>query len=256
MFEDIAFNLLSVHKITRKSFCAYNRNRNFHAISIRLKGEAEFVYQNKTKFAQDGDIAYFPANLDYTIKAGNEELIIIHLDVYNYHSEDIEIFHPSDTTVYSEIFENIYQNWISRINGYKHQCSALLCTMFSMMENNKYNDVLTAKSVPPNLKKSFEYLQKNFTDHDLTVEFLSNLADVSSVYYRRVFNKFFGKTPLKYINEMRINYACELLKSELYSVSEVSEKSGFFDNKYFSTVFKKNIGISPSKYKQGFYLLP
>lgn len=250
MFNDIAFTIHSVHKIIRSNNFSVNKNRNFHALSIRLNGSAEFVYQNKTKVANKGSIAYFPANLDYTIKSDYEELIIIHFDVHNYMSDNIEVFEPTHMEVYFDLFESIYQNWNNRYKGYKHQCSALLYTLFSMMENNQYNDVIFTNSIPSSLKKSFEYMNKHFTDPDLSVESLANLAGVSNVYFRRIFCKFYGKTPLKYINEMRINYACELLKSRLYTISETSERSGFFDNKYFSTVFKKIMGISPSTYKQ------
>jgi AraC-like DNA-binding protein len=57
-----------------------------------------------------------------------------------------------------------------------------------------------------------------------------------------------GKSPIDYLTEYRINEACKLLRSGSLSIAEVAVSVGFFDQFYFSRVFKKSQGMPPSKY--------
>ena len=63
---------------------------------------------------------------------------------------------------------------------------------------------------------------------------------------KKIFEKEFGISPLKYINNLRLHYALELLKSGYYSVASVSLMAGFNDPNYFSSFIKKMTGYSPS----------
>ena len=55
---------------------------------------------------------------------------------------------------------------------------------------------------------------------------------------------------MDYVINLRINRAKELLNSDLYSVSQVAEMSGFFDDTYFSRYFKKRVGKTPNSIKR------
>ena len=59
----------------------------------------------------------------------------------------------------------------------------------------------------------------------------------------------YGVSPKRYIIQLKINYACDLLKSGDYSVKETAEMSGFEDLYFFSRQFKEYMGMSPAKYK-------
>ena len=64
----------------------------------------------------------------------------------------------------------------------------------------------------------------------------------------QLFKKFYGVTPIKYINQLKLKRAKELLYSGMYSVSEAAYHSGFSDLSHFCRFFKKNIGVLPSEY--------
>ena len=72
---------------------------------------------------------------------------------------------------------------------------------------------------------------------------------MSDTYFRKLFYKVFNTTPLSYINSLRIERAKALLSELNSTVDQVAQKSGFSDAKYFSTVFKKFVGVPPSKYR-------
>ena len=60
----------------------------------------------------------------------------------------------------------------------------------------------------------------------------------------------FQLSPIKYITKKRISYACDLLVSNKYSVSDIASMTGYSDVYYFSRVFKENTGMSPLEYKK------
>jgi two-component system response regulator YesN len=78
---------------------------------------------------------------------------------------------------------------------------------------------------------------------------LAALSGVSDTYFRRLFLETYGERPLDYLNRLRIGYARELLISGYYSTTEVALRSGFSDPKYFSTVFKRITGETPTEFK-------
>ena len=80
----------------------------------------------------------------------------------------------------------------------------------------------------------------------MTIDILADLCGISNTYFRKIFEKEFGISPLKYINNLRLHHALELLKSGYYSVASVSLMAGFNDPNYFSSFIKKMTGYSPS----------
>ena len=72
---------------------------------------------------------------------------------------------------------------------------------------------------------------------------------MSESYFRQMFKKYMGSSPLKYRENVRVSWAKKYLKSNLFSVSEIAEKLGYCDIYHFSKVFKVYVGISPSQYR-------
>lgn len=67
-------------------------------------------------------------------------------------------------------------------------------------------------------------------------------------YFSELFKKTFKMSPVRFVTKLRIDYAKELLVTNRYSVSEIVETCGFSNAYYFSNVFKKQTGFSPSQH--------
>ena len=67
----------------------------------------------------------------------------------------------------------------------------------------------------------------------------------------RIFKRAYGVTPYAYLLEKKLDLAGQLLRDTNLSVREIAEKLSFADEYYFSNVFKKKTGVSPSVYRRG-----
>ncbi|MDZ5473580.1 AraC family transcriptional regulator [Bacillus sp. 31A1R] len=95
------------------------------------------------------------------------------------------------------------------------------------------------------IKKSVAYMERHF-DEGIYVGQLSEIAGMTPSSYSRAFKKMTGQTPSEYLTLLRINHAKDLLNS--LSLKEVANTVGFQDEFYFSRVFKKKEGVSPTIY--------
>lgn len=91
------------------------------------------------------------------------------------------------------------------------------------------------------------YMYDNHAQN-ISIKDCADRCNLSPDRFAHVFKETMGKTPLEYINEIRISKAKEYLSTLNYPISEISEMVGFPNQNYFSRIFKKYTGISPSKY--------
>jgi len=83
---------------------------------------------------------------------------------------------------------------------------------------------------------------------NLTLESVAKEAGISKCYFSREFKKHIGLPFVSYINKLRCKKAAELLLTGNYSVRQISLMCGFSADCYFSNIFKKQFGITPSEY--------
>lgn len=98
-----------------------------------------------------------------------------------------------------------------------------------------------------------EYLKVHFSE-DIKVEDLSKHFNFNGTYLARVFKKYTGDSPMKYLIDLRINDAIRLIRErEDLDIKLISEMVGYTDPRYFSRIFKARIGTSPSEYRNTVY---
>lgn len=100
-------------------------------------------------------------------------------------------------------------------------------------------------------EKVHSYIIENISE-ELSVEELAAMVYLSQNQLARVFKKKYGKTVIEFIMEYRMNLAEELLKDTRFTVTEVSAKIGYPNYAYFTKLFKKHSGYTPSAYRNRF----
>lgn len=100
------------------------------------------------------------------------------------------------------------------------------------------------------VEKMQDYIRRNYCDMNLSVELIADMAGYTSSYFTRIFKEISGLYVNDFIRQVRINKAKELLNMPDSKVSDVPSAVGFTNLSHFSTVFRKDVGLTPSAYRE------
>ena len=93
-----------------------------------------------------------------------------------------------------------------------------------------------------------DYIDKNYKK-DISAKDVASILGYSDVYFSKVFKQLFDDNFINYLTGLRINRAKVLLKDVSFNIKEVGKSVGYADSNYFTKVFKRSIGMSPSEYR-------
>lgn len=99
---------------------------------------------------------------------------------------------------------------------------------------------------------NLDEIQGLMMDHietDLNLETLANCARLSKYHFANKYKQLTGYPPIKHFIHMKMEHACYLLDNTLDSISRIAGRLGYDDPLYFSRIFKKTVGTSPSSYR-------
>lgn len=91
------------------------------------------------------------------------------------------------------------------------------------------------------------YIEAHYRE-SMTIEQLARMAEISPKYYVSLFKKTYGKTAIDYLTEVRVNMAKQLMLQTDVRLKDVAFQVGYNDEFYFSRMFKKEVGVSPTVY--------
>lgn len=212
-------------------------------------GKATVHFNGKTLYDEENTIRFLPKgeNKEYTVDFQEcGECIDIFFDTDCPISEEAFTIKCANSTQIGKLFKKLFAVWVSKNNGYYFECIALLYQIFSELQKSNY---ITLKQYQL-IKPALAYIEKNFLDSKISIPCLAEACGISESYLKKLFLKNFGVSPVTYIIQMRINHACDLLRSERYSVTDVSQMCGYDNVYYFSRQFKAYMGTSPSVFVQ------
>ncbi len=110
------------------------------------------------------------------------------------------------------------------------------------------HDVYVPKQHYLKIKPAIEYIHEHFLDEEVSVGKLSAQCGIRESYFQRLFKEKYGMSPKKHVIQLKINHACELLRLERYTVSQIAEMCNFADIYFFSRQFKEYMGITPTQF--------
>ena len=96
-----------------------------------------------------------------------------------------------------------------------------------------------------------QYIDVHFTEHEISLQSVADSVHMSSCYFSILFKQESGESFISYLTGLRIEKAKQLLRYTDQKSYEIALAVGYENATYFSTLFKKNTGLSPKEYRQG-----
>lgn len=171
---------------------------------------------------------------------------------------DFSIFPPACRYMGSEgfemnyIFQSMMQEFIEKRHGYidvlKGYLTIILAKLARLVKEAESGEDYIDIKKRNYLKKAVQYLHDNYKE-DISLHSLASFLSVSSSYIGKIFRELKGISPINYLNKYRVEQSCKLLLETSYPVYRIACESGFKDVKFYYTLFKRLIGISPGEFR-------
>ncbi len=101
----------------------------------------------------------------------------------------------------------------------------------------------------PIIIKACTILNDNLS-RDISLEEISRRVEISPFYFSKLFKEETGENFIEYVTMARVQKAKDLLRDHSRSIKEISADSGYADPNYFSKLFKKIVGLTPTEYRE------
>ncbi len=243
--EFAAFEIIDVFKLNQKNIKAITHGRPFNALSFRYNADTHILTKNKDYHLKDNTVVFVPANFEYVRETVIDQLIVVHFKIFNAEFSDFEYFSTPAQNSISSMFSQLFNLWQEKNVDYKYKCSALFCKILAECHVQNFKQPIA----PSKIQRSIDYLIKNY-QKNISIKQIAEQSFISEVYFRKLFKKEFKISPQKYINNLKLENAIDLMQTDYYSLKEISSMIGFSDYKYFLIQFKKFTGLSPTEYKK------
>ncbi|MGI6653425.1 MAG: helix-turn-helix domain-containing protein [Christensenellales bacterium] len=232
----------------------YTITRLHHGIIYVLSGQAEYhMKSGNNLILKTGDVLYVPTGTAYVTQCLGEDSFV-HMTVNFDLVKDGRLFptptkcHFHTSTRIEQVLSTLIRHWTVRHPFYRERCLGLLYEIIYLLLRETSS---TSKQLLKKLQPAQSYLDEHFCEN-FPLELLPNLCGLSATYFRRLFRNVFHETPGEYRTRLRIAKASDMLLSGLYSVEHAGYLCGFSDPAYFSRMFRKTMGQSPTQFLKSY----
>lgn len=149
------------------------------------------------------------------------------------------------------VFENIMNELRDKKAGFELASASLLSYLLALLSRRIERGSGIKVDKRGEIYESIKYIHDNYTK-ELYVTELAEFAHLSADRYTTLFKSITDTTPLQYIIKFRLQKACDLMKNTHLNIQQISSLVGFDDQLYFSRMFKKVYGATPSEYMTRF----
>lgn len=219
------------------------RNRQASAVLFSPNGVSVYRSEKKECVADGHHAVFLPQGASYTIECIKGDICsMVNFECVNGY-EDLEEFPLKDMRTVETSFEAARHR--SSYGVPYHQFS-FVYELFDFLAKEFFE---RGTEVPSCMKKAVRFMEAQADDSELSNEKVAAEIRMSTVYFRKMFKKYYGVPPMKYLADFRLDRAKELLSETDCSVLEISEKVGYSSLYSFSRAFKNSVGVSPQKFR-------
>lgn len=226
---------------------SYSTHLRYQELIFHFSGQNTVYFGDAVLYDRPNTIRYLPRG-----EAGRYEV------VREEAGECIDVYFETDRPVSAEafsmeaerpekvatLFKQLFATWVSKKEGYYFEAMSLLYRIFAELQRKSSAPAAHKQKLAPALER----IRNDFLKKPLSVEELAADCRMGSSYFQKLFKESYGVSPKKYIIWLKLNYACDLLQLNRYSVTQIAEMCCFSDVYFFSRQFKEYMGVSPTQY--------
>lgn len=234
-----------------------------HEFGFIRGGNGYFTIENKRYPIKEGVLFYICPNVLHTMEIDVEKpgcFLSVHFSYahvsYNEDGWDVkngsELFpiHSvqalKDFYHIEDLFKKLADGWNTKLPGYEFITRTLLQELLiAIYQNNNKQNHNYATSLK--VERIIQYLHQNI-NNKVSLDELSEVVQLAPTYLSRAFKKTTGYSVIEFFNKIKIDKSKELMLENDKKVKEVAQALGFTDEFYFSRLFKRIEGISPSEF--------
>lgn len=261
---DLHLKVIYVYKRETTPEWKFNdKNIKFHNLIYVYGGSGSFGCNGEVRTVKSGDLVFLPYGCDRWMKTDSNNLLRLYtvnfkaalpkeengkwtIEAADFLFEFVRTIEDEAARKRFEVlFERLCLLYMTGQAVRKIKQRAALAEILELAELCRKNQSVSYNSRNI-VNKSVEFMTEHYYEKQ-TLERLAKEAGLSASHYSAVFKKVTGKSPIEYLIHLRIFRAKQLL-ADGFSVTATAEAVGFSDIYYFSNMFKKIEGVSPTKY--------
>ncbi|MDF2722513.1 MAG: AraC family transcriptional regulator [Paenibacillus sp.] len=223
-------------------------HRSHYGLTFALRGELSYTLNRKEHISSGAHLLLLPKGQTYFLHCTEDGLFpVINFDIANTQScAQILAFQAPERLAMYDLYRELEA--FSKSDDLRNRFHRL-SLMYQLLSHAVIPDE-NRHSSPRRilLQPAIDFLENHYDDPQLSNNTLSKKSCISEAYFRKLFKEEYGISPKQYIQQIRINRAKELLKSDYLNVTAVAEMVGYSSVYNFSKAFKIQTGQAPSEF--------
>ena len=249
MFENVSkLEIISVWQGISTKASTY-KDRFCHCFVYKLSGKSRYTTESQVLTLEEGNILYIPKGYSYSVRSECKEetgfiAINFYADMLDTPAQLLRVSRAFNPLVF---FKTLLRLWVFDDPSKRHQCYAMFYSLLAECSSCQDYHTFQQKNL---IKESLSYLEQHIFDKNINIPQMIACSKVSDTYFRQLFRSIYGVSPKQYIQDRRLAHAYTILESGDYTnIHAVAAFVGYDDALYFSRMFKRKYGISPSIFK-------
>lgn len=233
-----------------------------HVLIYCVEGAGWYELYDKRTILKAGEFVILPAGVPHTYGASDNPWTIYWVHFSGEHSsiyaKGAQTPQSIDVKVNSRIGNRnlLFDEMLvtlekgEQLEDLRYVSSLLHYYLATMRYLYQYRHAQPDKSIAP-IDAVIHYMKENIETH-ITLEDIARYMGYSVSHFSAFFRQHTGHSPIQYLNIIRIERACELMRETDLKLNQISNLVGIEDNYYFSRLFSKQMGMSPTAYRAQF----
>ncbi len=216
-----------------------------------ISGSCDYKFEDGGFTVGAGDIMYLAKGEKYTayIKDKNYRFIYCDFEFEDMTAKKSAVYKPKNAAAAEKLFTKVVNVYKLNERTYFADSLSLAYGIYSLITDST-SERYVQRNARDAIEQAKNFIDTHYGECNLCVRELAKKCRISEVYFRKLFKSVVGVSPSEYIISTRLKHAKHLIKYYPFlSLEECAVQCGFSSSQYFSRIFKSELGITPSKYR-------